>query len=59
MNDYIVDNVRKIRKEIENENNGNWDQLERYFKEKQEHHKGKIYKGTAKKLPERNVVHNL
>ena len=56
MNDPIVAEVREIRREIETENKGNWEQLESYFKDKQERHKKKIYKGTPQILPVRNVI---
>ena len=59
MKDQIVKKVRKIRKEIEAENKGNWDQLETYFKDKQKRHKTKLYKGKPKKFPARDVAYNL
>ncbi|MCH8125863.1 hypothetical protein IIC38_07875 [candidate division KSB1 bacterium] len=56
MKDKIVDEVRKIRKEIESENNDNWDQLLTYFEERQKRHKNKLYKGAPKSLPKRDVA---
>lgn len=56
MKDPIVAKVREIRREIETENKDNWEQLENYFKGKQKRHKKKLYKGTPKPLPVRNVV---
>jgi hypothetical protein len=56
MKDPIVAEVREIRREIETENKGDWEQLEGYFKNKQERHKKRIYKGKPKPLPVRNVV---
>lgn len=56
MKDKIVDEVRKVRKEIELENESDWVQIERHLLELQKHHKTKLYKGNPKSLPIRNVA---
>lgn len=56
MRDKIVDEVRKIRKEIESENRADWIQIEKYLIEKQKRHKKKIYRGNPKSLPVRHVA---
>jgi len=56
MRDKIVDEVRKIRKEIELENQSDWFQIEKYLLELQQRHKTKLYKGNLKRLPVCNVA---
>jgi hypothetical protein len=56
MRDKIVNEVRKVRKEIESENRDDWDQIEKSLKEMQKRHKTKLYKGNPKSLPIRHVV---
>jgi len=56
MKDKIVKQVRKIRQEIDSEIKGDWDKIEDYYKKKQISHKDKLYKGTPKKLPKRDVA---
>ena len=56
MKDRIVDEVRNIRKAIEDENGNDWDQLEKYLLETQVRHKTKLYRGVPKSLPKRLVI---
>ena len=56
MKDKIIDDVRKIRKEIESENEYDWIQIEKSLREMQNRHKAKLYAGTPKSLPVRDVV---
>lgn len=56
MKDKIVDEVRKIRKEIEFENGNDWIQIEKSLKEKQNRHRMKLFKGRPKSLPIRNIA---
>lgn len=56
MKDKIVDEVRKIRKEIELENKSDWIQIEKHLLEMQQRHKKKLYKGNPKSLPVRHVA---
>ena len=56
MTDKIVDEVRKIRKEIESENKYDCIQIEKSLKEMQNRHKTKLYNGNPKSLPVRNVA---
>jgi predicted GIY-YIG superfamily endonuclease len=56
MQDEIVTEVRKIRREIESENKNDWVEIERSFKEMQKRHKTRLYKGTPKPLPARHVA---
>ncbi|MEK6765295.1 MAG: hypothetical protein AABY49_03590 [Planctomycetota bacterium] len=51
MRDKIVDEVRKVRKEIESENRYDWVQIEKSLKEMQKRHKTKLYKGNPKSFP--------
>lgn len=45
MKDKIVIEVRKIRKQIESEKGDDWNTLSKYYVEKQNHHKERMYKG--------------
>ena len=54
--DTIVEEVRTIRKQIENENNNDWDTLERFLIKKQKKHASKLYKGNPKKLVKSKVA---
>lgn len=56
MKDKIIDEVRKVRKEIESESKYDWIQIEKSFREMQNRHKSKLYSGTPKSLPARDVV---
>lgn len=56
MRDKIVYEIRKIRKEIESENNSDWNQIEKYLVELQERHKSKLYKGKPEILPVRDIA---
>ena len=56
MRDIIVNEVRKVRKEIESENRDDWDQIEKSLKEMQKRHKTKLYKGNPKSLPVRHIA---
>ena len=56
MKDKIVDEVRKVRKEIELENKSDWIQIEKHLLEMQQLHKMKLYKGNPKSLPVRHVA---
>ena len=54
--DTIVEEVRKTRKEIENENNNNWETLETFLLKKQRKHKNRLYKGRPKKMIKSKVA---
>lgn len=54
--DDIVDEVRKVRKEIENENNNNWTTIGSFLIKKQRKHKANLYKGHPKKLVKSKVA---
>ena len=56
MKDQIVEEVRKIRKEIELEYNADWDQIENRLSDIQKRHKEKLYKGNPKSLSNHYVA---
>ena len=56
MKDYIVEEVREIRKLIELENKNNWELLELYFLKRQALRKDELYRGKPQSLPTRNVA---
>jgi len=51
--DPIVQEVRRVRKEIEAEHGNNWETLERYYMEKQASSPAKLFTGKPKPLPRR------
>ena len=53
MKDFIVEDVRDIRKKLEQEFDNDWKQLSQFFLEKQKIHTEKIYSGNPQKLPKR------
>ncbi|MCK4312180.1 MAG: hypothetical protein KAW88_05540 [Candidatus Cloacimonetes bacterium] len=56
MKDKIINEVRKIRIEIESEKKADWNNIEKYFSDKQKKHKDKLYKGKPKSLPARYIA---
>lgn len=56
MRDKLVDEIRKIRKEIESENGNDWNKLKNYFNKIQNRHKDKLYRGAPKSLSKRDVA---
>jgi hypothetical protein len=55
-NDPIVDEVRKVRKEIENESGNNWDELGSFLINKQKQNKKKLYFNHPQKLVRSKVA---
>ena len=51
MKDAVVDEVRRIRKQIEAEHGNDWDGLEAYLKKIGNRHKVKLYHGSPRPLP--------
>jgi len=49
--DRIVQEVRRIRKEIEAEHGNSWQALERYYMEKQASSPARLFTGKPKRLP--------
>jgi len=56
MKDPIVDEVRRIRKQIESEHNNDWDALVRYLLEKQSASPAKSASYQPRKLPDRGAA---
>jgi hypothetical protein len=56
MNDPIIDEVRRARKDIEAEHNNDWDRLVRYLIEKQKSQASKVVSYPRKNLPDRDVA---
>lgn len=56
MKDEIVEEVRKIRKEIEKKHAKNWKDLESYFLKKQKAHKKRLYSGQPQRLVKTKVA---
>ena len=56
MKDKIVSDVRKIRKEIDEENGGDWNKIEKDLLERQSKHNVKIYRGKPKPLPVQHLI---
>ena len=56
MKDPIVEEVRRTRKEIESENNNDWDTLEKYFVEKQAERAKPPVTHSPQQLPGRGVA---
>ena len=56
MKDPIVEEVRRIRKEIETENCNDWDTIEKYIIEKQARRPSQPVAYRPQKLPDRDVV---
>ena len=50
MNDPIIKEIRKNRKEIEKKCDNNWELLGKYLCDSQSKHNVKIYKGKPRKL---------
>ena len=56
MKDPIIEEVRRIRKEIESENNNDWNTIEKYLKENQAKRPKRPVVYSPKKLPDRGVA---
>jgi hypothetical protein len=56
MNDPIIDEVRRARREFEDEHNNDWDRLVRYLIEKQKSQTFKVVSYPRKNLPDRDVA---
>jgi hypothetical protein len=56
MKDPIIQEVRRIRKQIEEENHNDWQSLDRYFRTKQKERKIQPVAYKPKKLPDRGVA---
>jgi len=56
MKDPIVEEVRRIRKEIESENHNDWDTIEKYLCEKQARRPSLPLTYSPNKLPNRGVA---
>lgn len=56
MKDPIIEEVRRIRKEIESQNNNDWDKLEAYFVEKQVKRTEPPVTYNPQRLPDRGVA---
>jgi hypothetical protein len=56
IDDPIIEEVRRTRKEIEAEHGNDWAALERYFTEKQERSPEKKASYQPKKLPGRKTL---
>ena len=56
MTDPIIEEVRRIRKEIESENQNDWDAIEEYFCEKQAKRATRPVVYSPKKFPDRGVA---
>jgi hypothetical protein len=54
--DSIVEEVRIVRKEIENEHNNDWSLLGSYLMKEQKTHKTQIFKGHPKKMMRKKVA---
>jgi len=54
--DPIIEEVRRVRKEIEAEHGNDWKALERYFMDKQNSATEKMAAYKPKKLPERKAM---
>ena len=52
----IIEEVRRMRKEIESENNNDWKTLEKYLKENQLKRAKRPVVYSPKKLPDRSVA---
>ncbi|MFC1766730.1 hypothetical protein ACFL6U_32225 [Planctomycetota bacterium] len=56
MKDPIIDEVRRVRKEIESQNNNDWETIEKYFSEKQSKAQTPPVIYSPQKLPDRGVA---
>jgi hypothetical protein len=56
ISDPIIDEVRRVRKEIEAEHGNDWQALERYFMDKQESSPEKKVAYKPKKLPKQRTL---
>ena len=56
MTDPIIEEVRRIRKEIELENHNDWNEIEKYLIEKQTKRPNRQVVFKPKKLPDRGVA---
>jgi len=56
MKDPIVQEVRRIRKQIEDEHGNDWDALVRHFVQKQRSSSAKSVSYQPRKLPDRGVA---
>ena len=55
MTDPIVQEVRRIRQEIEAEHGSDWDALERHLMENQKEHADSLVTYSPKSLPDRGT----
>ena len=56
MTDPIIQEVRRIRKQIEEENHNDWKALEQYFRTKQKERENQPVTYKPKTLPNRGVA---
>ena len=56
MTDRIVEEVRRVRKEIEAEHGGAWDALERHIMENQKKRSDSLVTYAPKRLPDRGIA---
>jgi len=56
MTDPIIQEVRRIRRQIEEENHNDWKALDQYFRAKQKERKNQPVTYKPKKLPDRGVA---
>ncbi|MCH8311319.1 MAG: hypothetical protein IIB17_12610 [Chloroflexi bacterium] len=56
MTNPIIEEVRRIRKVIESENNNDWDTIEEYLSEKQAERTTRPVTYKPQKLPDRGVA---
>ena len=56
MTDPIIQEVRRIRKQIEEENHNDWKALDQYFRAKQKERKNQQVTSKPKELPDGGVA---
>jgi hypothetical protein len=56
MKDPIIEEIRRVRKKIEADQDNDWDSLARYLTERQKDQQAKLVSYAPKKLPDRGIA---